>query len=439
MKKILVLGAGLVSRPMVRYLLDTEGISVTVATRTVEKAEKLVGGHPQGRALQLLADDDEALDRLVAEHDLAVSLLPYTLHVKVARCCLKHRRPMVTTSYVSDEMRSLDSEAKEAGVLLLNEIGVDPGIDHMSAMAIVEDIRKRGGKVVGFMSYCGGLPAPDANDNPLGYKFSWSPKGVVMAGRNEGRYLKDGAEVVVPGPELFGHRWGLQVKGVGDLEAYPNRNSLPYMKLYDLEGVNTMYRGTLRYPGWCATLKAMVDLGLLDDEPRNDIADLTYAAWMRQYVPGDAGLREDVAAKLGITADDTAVANLAWLGMFDDRLVGLESGSNLDILAGLMLEKMSYKPGERDMIVLRHEFEAEMPDGAKEKLNSTLVCFGEPDGDTAMARTVSLPAAVATRLIVQGKLALTGVHIPVATEVYEPVLAELQELGIGFVEEKTRV
>jgi saccharopine dehydrogenase-like NADP-dependent oxidoreductase len=305
MKKILILGAGLVSRPMVRYLLDVPDFEVTVASRTVSKAQELVGAHQRGRALALNVDDDAALGRLVSESDLAVSLLPYTYHVKVANHCLKHRKPLVTTSYVSDAMRALDGQAKAAGVILLNEIGLDPGIDHMSAMKIIHDVQKAGGKVASFMSYCGGLPAPEANDNPLGYKFSWSPKGVVMAGRNDARYLKDGKEVFIPGPELFGNRWPLKVADGYEFEAYPNRNSLPYIETYGLKGVGTMLRGTLRNPGWCATLKAIADLGVLkDDSVKTGIAGLSPAGWLRGYVPGSGALRKDTAAKLGLQEAD---------------------------------------------------------------------------------------------------------------------------------------
>ena len=329
MKKILVLGAGLVSRPMVRYLLDVPDFEVTVATRTVSKAQELVAAHPRGKAIPLLVDDEAALGRLVSESDLAVSLLPYTYHVKVASHCLKYRKPLVTTSYVSDAMRALDGQAKAAGLIFLNEIGLDPGIDHMSAMKIIHDVQKAGGKVASFMSYCGGLPAPEANDNPLGYKFSWSPKGVVMAGRNDARYLKDGREVSVPGADLFGHRWPLKVAEGFEFEAYPNRNSLPYVEIYGLAGVKTMLRGTLRNFGWCETLKAIADLGVLkDDSVRIDVSRLTPAAWLRQYVPArdmtdsakesdrvqSRSLRADVAAKLGLAPDHAVLERFAWLG-----------------------------------------------------------------------------------------------------------------------------
>jgi saccharopine dehydrogenase (NADP+, L-glutamate forming) len=446
MKKILVLGAGLVSRPMVRYLLDVPDFEVVVASRTVSKAQELVGSHPRGKAVALNVENDADLEKQVAAADLSVSLLPYTFHVKVAGLCLKYKKPLVTTSYVSDAMRALDAQAKAAGVIFLNEIGLDPGIDHMSAMKIIHDVQKAGGNVTRFMSYCGGLPAPEANDNPLGYKFSWSPKGVVMAGRNDARYLKDGKEVFIPGPELFGNRWPLKVADGYEFEAYANRNSLPYIETYGLQGVRTMLRGTLRNPGWCETLKAIADLGVLkDDSVKMRIGKLTPAGWLRSYAPGAGDLRADAAAKLGLKVSDPVLERFAWLGLFDEKPIGLDSGSNLDILAKQMLDRMAYRAGERDMIVLHHEFQAEYSaprpqtpnyKPENERIFSTLIAFGEPGGDSAMARTVSLPAAIGVRMILQGELKLTGVRIPVVPEIYEPVLAELARLGIECKERK---
>lgn len=445
MKSLLVLGAGLVSGPLVRYLLVEAGCRVTVADVAPEKARRVVEGYPNGSSLELSVEDDGRLGKAVAGHDLVVSLLPYTHHVRVAGHCLRNRRPLVTTSYVSDEMRALDTAARDAGILLLNEIGLDPGIDHMSAMALIHRVQEAGGRVTGFRSYCGGLPAPEANDNPLGYKFSWSPKGVVMAGRNDARYLKDGDEVFVPGRELFGHRWRLEVPGQGAFEAYPNRNSLPYIERYGIAGVRTMLRGTLRYPGWCEVLKAIADLGLLDDTERDDPPGLTCADWIRERVPGSGGLRDAVAGRLGVAPGAPVVASLAWLGFFDDTPVGIERGSSLDILAKLMLDRMAYRPGERDMVVLHHEFALEHPGRppgsgsgpAGQSVTSTLVAFGEPGGESAMARTVGLPAAIAARLIAEGRLSLTGVRIPTSPDIYRPVLEELARLGIACVERET--
>ena len=435
MKRVLVLGAGLVARPMVRYLLDAPDFEVTVASRTVGKAKALIGDHPRGKALALLVDDEQKLDKLVSRCDLAVSLLPYTYHVSVARHCLDHRKHLVTTSYVGDAMRALDQEARRVGVMLLNEVGLDPGIDHMSAMAIIHRVKDAGGTVASFMSYCGGLPAPEANDNPLGYKFSWSPRGVVMAGRNEAHYRKDGREVVVPGEVLFGHHWPVDIPGAGRFEAYPNRNSLPYVGLYGIDGTRTMFRGTLRNPGWCETLGAIARLGMLADEPRSDLAGMTGAEWARSHVPGDGELADDVAAKAGLVAGDPVLERLGWLGFFSDEPIGLKEGSDLDVLARLMLDRMAYRQGERDMIVLHHDFRAEYPGRPAEHITSTLLAYGEPDGDSAMARTVSLPAAVAVRKILEGRISSTGVHVPVSPDIYEPVLAELEKLGIECREE----
>jgi len=258
-----------------------------------------------------------------------------------------------------------------------------------------------------------------------------------MAGRNDARYLKDGREVFVPGADLFGHRWPLKVTEGFEFEAYPNRNSLPYIELYGLAGVKTMLRGTLRNFGWCETLKAIADLGVLkDDSVRTDVGKLTPAAWLRQYAPGTGALRQDVAAKLGFAPDHAVLERFAWLGLFDEKPIDLQQGSNLDILAKQMLDRMTLKPRERDMVVLHHEFLAEYPAKPAERIFTTLIAFGDPGGDSAMARTVSLPAAIGVRMILHGELKLTGVQIPVVPEIYQPVLAELAQLGIECKERK---
>lgn len=440
MKKVLVLGAGLVSRPLVRYLLE-RGFEVTVATRTVEKAKVLIEGYAHGKAVPVAATDSAALEPLVRAHDLSVSLLPAPLHPVVAELCIKHGKHMVTTSYVSPAMRAMDGRAKAAGVVLLNEIGVDPGIDHMSAMRIIHDVKRRGGKVTSFKSYCGGLPAPEANTNPFGYKFSWSPRSVCTAGKNAARYREKGKEVQIPGPDLFACRHDVAVPGFGKLVGYPNRDSLIYEELYGLVGIPTMFRGTLRYPGWCETLKAIVDLGLLDESPVTYPAGMTYAEWMEGFVKSGSNgdVKAQVAAQLKLAAGDPIIERLSWLGLFSaDKITPAgEPTTALDVLAKRMEKMMPYAPGERDMIVLIHEFEAELPGGKREAISSTLLDYGIPNGDSSMARTVSLPAAVGVRLILEGKLTSPGVHIPVIPEIYEPVLNELAEMNIRC-EEKTR-
>ena len=434
MKNILVLGAGLVARPLVHYLLD-HNFHVTVASRTVAKAQALVEGHPNGKALPFdITRDGESLGALVAEADLAVSLLPYIYHVQVARECVRHRCHLVTTSYVKEEMRALDEAAKEAGVILLNEIGLDPGIDHMSAMRIIHRVHKAGGQIKSFRSYCGGLPAPDANDNPLGYKFSWSPRGVVLAGRNDARYLENGRVVEVPNARLFATHYLFWVEGLGDLEAYPNRDSLPYIDLYGIPETETMYRGTLRNLGWCDVMQKLNELGYFSLEERADLPGKTFHQVMAELIgkPDTADLRTDLAAHLNLSPNSGVMMALEWLGLLSDAPVPQKT-TLLDVLADQMLAKMGYREGERDMVVLVHDFLAVYPD-REERITSTLLDFGTPGGDTAMARTVGLPAAAACRLILEGQIQLTGVHIPVLPEIYEPVLEELERLGIRMEE-----
>lgn len=435
MSQVLVLGAGLVARPLVQYLLDQPDFQVTVASRTVEKAGALIGDRPNGRALAFdIEREPERLDDLVAQADLAVSMLPYIHHLQVAQACLRYRRHLVTTSYVKDEMRALDGAARQAGVLFLNEIGLDPGIDHMSAMRIIDRVHANGGQVVSFRSYCGGLPAPEANTNPFGYKFSWSPRGVLLAGRNDARYLEDGQVVEVPNRRLFATRHTVPVEGVGDLDAYPNRDSLPYIQLYGIPEARTMYRGTLRYPGWCETWQKFVELGLLDLTEREDLVGMTYRQLLAHLIgrPETSDLRRDLAVHLNLPEDSPVLDRFEWLGLLSDAPLPPQR-TILDVLAVRMQERLQYAPGERDMVVLLHDFVAEYPD-RRERIRSWLVDFGIPHGDTAMARTVGLPAAIATRLILQGVIRLTGVHIPVLPAIYEPVLAELEERGIRVEE-----
>jgi saccharopine dehydrogenase-like NADP-dependent oxidoreductase len=440
MREILVLGAGLVARPLVMYLLEVEGFGVTVASRTVSKAQRLIGEMANGRAIAIDVTDDAAVGALIADADLAVSLLPYAYHPMVARHCVAHGIPMVTTSYVKPEMEALDAAARSAGVLLLNEIGVDPGIDHMSAMAVIDQVKTDGGRIVSFTSNTGGLPAPESNDNPLGYKFSWAPRGVLLAGRNDARYLKDGERIDVPGPELFTHHWPAEVSGFGMLEVYPNRDSIPYIQRYGIDGVKSMFRGTLRYPGWCDTLKAIVDLGLLDDRPEPGVAGRPYRALIEDRVASSDGrsLPEATAAHLGLAGGSKVISDLRWLGLFSEEPVPEGITSRLDALGHRMLEQMQYGPGERDMLVMQHEFVAEFAD-RRERITSTMIDYGVPGGDTSMSRTVGLPAAIAARKAVQGEIDLTGVQVPVLPEIYRPILAELADLGIRFTETREEV
>jgi saccharopine dehydrogenase-like NADP-dependent oxidoreductase len=436
MKRVVVFGAGLVVRAHVQYLLD-HGFHVTVASRTVSKAEAILDGHPNGTPVAFdITVEPERLGQIVAEHDLAVSLLPWQYHPDVARACIAHGKHMVTTSYVKDDMKAVDDEAKAAGVILLNELGVDPGIDHMTAMKVIHKVQAEGGEITTFQSYCGGLPAPEANDNPFGYKFSWSPRGVLLAGLNNAHYRMGGEDVDVPGQELFDHIWDVPVEIEGtmtDFLGYPNRDSMPYREYYGIDPVTTMFRGTLRNPHWCAAMKQIARLGWLGTEDVEGFDGSTYAEMTEKLLGAPAeDLKAAVAEHLGQDANGPEIGCMEWIGLFcDETLPG--PTAPVDILTARMLEKMSYAEGERDMLVLQHTFIASYPD-RQERITSTMVDFGIPGGDSSMNRTVGLPAAVGARFILEGRFTTPGVIVPVLPEFYEPALEELQRLGISFSE-----
>ncbi|MFQ6108069.1 MAG: saccharopine dehydrogenase C-terminal domain-containing protein [Candidatus Aminicenantales bacterium] len=440
MRRILILGAGLVARPLVRYLLDQPDFEVEVASRTVSKAVKLISGHPRGEAKELNLKNEEGLRAEIRGADLVISMVPYAFHPKVAKYCIDYKKPMVTTSYVSEVMRNLDGEARRAGIIILNEVGLDPGIDHMEAMRIIHQVEEKGGEISSFTSYCGGLPAPEANTNPFGYKFSWSPIGVLLAGKNSARFLKDGQEIFIAPENLFASYEIVPIEGLGEFEGYPNRDSLPYIDLYGIHSTKTMLRGTLRNKGWCATMKKIGELGLLD-EREQEWSGMTFKHFLRALMnePEEVNLRQALSSHLHIEEDSDIIQRLEWLGLLGEEPLPMEKGSPLQILAAKMTEKLRYEEGERDMIILQHTFIASYPDGQKEKITSTLVDFGIPGGDSSMARTVGLPAAISSRLILEGKVKRSGIQIPVLPEIYEPILEELKELGIAFKETREKV
>lgn len=440
MKKILVLGSGLVSRPGVTYLLKQKKLEITVASNELDVAQELVKGYDNGKAVFIDVNDKENLSAKIEAHDIVVSLLPWVFHVRVAELCLQYDKHMATTSYVSEGMRKLDKQAREKGLLFLNEIGVDPGIDHMSAMKIIDEVKAEGGRIVDFYSFCGGLPAPDDNDNPFGYKFSWSPKGVVLASRNAAKFLEHGKIVDIEGKDLFVNFRTEEVEDLGTFEVYANRDSLPYKELYGLEDAETVMRGTYRYPGWCGTLKKIVDLGLVDESPVDGLKGITY----KQMTAALAGAGESddaiekTAEKLGIARDSEIMKRLEWLGLFTDEKVP-DYDNRLDILSHRLQEKLYYKDGEKDMLLMRHNFVVENKDKSRDRITSTMIDFGIPGGDSSMARTVSLPLAIGVRLMAEGKIPLTGVQIANKKEIYERVLKELEELNIKLVEKRVRI
>jgi len=439
MKEVLVLGAGLVVRPIVHYLAE-KGYKVVVASRTLDKAEQLVKGAPNAVAKQCDVETEEgkaALEGLITTADAVVSLLPYLLHPYAAKRALAHNKHFLTTSYVSAGMKELEQEAKEKGLVVINECGVDPGTDHMSAMKIVDNVKAKGGKVVSFSSFCGGLPAPQDNNNPFGYKLSWSPRGVLLASRNDALFLEDGKQVTIPGKVLFDNYGTELIEELGiEYEHYPNRNSLQYIDLYGLHDTQKMVRGTYRNKGWCSTIKKLVDMGYLDlDE--TSLAGQTYAGLTAQLVGSQAKdsqtLRKDVAAFLKLDEGHQILNSFEWLGLFAEHPISDKVNTRLDALCKLMEEKMLYAEGERDMLLMRHTFLVEYPSsGKKEKIKCTLIDYGIPHGDSSMSRTVSLPVAIATRLVLEGKYTTPGLSIPSIPELYNPILDELETLNIVF-------
>ncbi len=433
MKKVLILGAGMVSKPLVNYLLNNN-FELTIASRTKSKADKLINSHKNGKSVAWTIDNLETLEKLISSHDLTVSLLPYTHHVTVAQLCIKHKKNMVTTSYVSEEMQLLDSKAKSAGVIILNEMGVDPGFDHMTAMRIIDKVHQDGGKIKEFYSLCGALAAPEENDNPFNYKFTWSPKGVIMAGNNEAKYLRKGEIIEIPTENLFKNPLEIDFPEIGKMEVYPNRDSLSYINVYKLADVETMFRGTFRYPNWCASMDAIKALGMVSYE-KEDFGKKTYddviAEKLNVY---PKYVKEKAAEKLGLDLFSPAMEALEWLGLFEDTPVAIKEGSTFDLTADLMMKKMMLKEGGRDMVIMLHSFLVEKADGSKEVIKSRLLDFATKE-DTSIARTVALPAAIAVKMILDGKIKDTGVHIPVSESIYEPVLIELEKLDITMQEE----
>ncbi len=432
--KVLILGAGLVSKPMIEYLLEN-GFNITVASPMPDRAREMIAGHPAGKVVDWSMDDLKGLDVMVSDHDLTVSLLPYSFHLEVAKICLKHRKHIITASYIQPGMMEMDEAAREAGIIILNEVGLDPGIDHMSAMRVIDKIKGEGGKIEEFYSLCGALPAPESVDNPFGYKFSWSPKGVVLASRNGAHYLKQGREVTIEPLNLFKDRFCHSFPEVGELEVYPNRDSISFIDIYGLKGIRTMYRGTFRFPGWCETMDLIKGINIIGDETK-DYTGMSY----RKFLCDKAGIKginieKELKDKPGLNPSDNAIKALEWLGLFSDEPMGYGVTSPFEITSDLMIKKMWLNDNDRDMIVMQHLFLAKHKDGRREVISSRMLDYGTPATNTSIARTVALPAAMAVKLILTGKITLTGVYRPVVPEIYNPILDELEKNGIKMNEE----
>lgn len=438
-KRVLVLGAGLVVKPLLDDLLSQPDVELRLATLNVERAHALLAGRERAQTLAIDASHEEQLRPEVAQANVVISLLPPDWHVQIAQACLDYCVPLITTSYITNDMRGLDRRARACGVLLLNETGLDPGIDHMTAVELIHRVRAQGAQVVSLDVYCGGLPAPEANTNPWGYKFTWSPRGVVLAARKPVGYLEDGKIVERTFPDLFDSPRFLEVPGVGRLEAYPTRDSLRYFAAYGLREIRGLFRGTLRYPGWCETWQALFRLGLLDVEEQ-DWRGLTYAEFLARHLPaGPNGLKNRLSRQLGLGEDHAILKRFEWLGLLSDRAVPERVASSLDVVTSLLQNRLTYSAGERDMVVQEHHLVLKTTEGQLRKITSRLLLFGPAGDDSAMARTVSWPAAIACRLLLDNRVKLAGVHIPVDPQLARPILAALGERGLRFEEKEEEV
>jgi len=435
MKKVAVIGAGWMTKPLVDYLMEKCGYDVIMANRTLSKAEAVIAGRPRGKAVRWSADQPEILDQVVGEADLAISMVPKPVHIHVARACLRHGKHMLTTAYEIPELVALDQEARQKGVLILNELGEVPGMDHMGTQLLLDEIKREGGRVISLDSYGSGLPAFEFNRNPMGYKFSWDPRTVFVAAQTPAAYLKSGRKIEVPGDKLFEHFWLVDIEGLGTFESYPNKDVEKYVEPFGLDDGVSFYRGLLRFPGYCNNMRYMLALGLLKSEDEESLAGKTYRQFMASLV--DAGTTDDVeqavARYLDVDGNADVVHLLRWLGLFEERPIAIGKGTHLDVLLDRMLARMSYEPHEKDMILLHVDVLAEFPGGRRERRLATMRVEGIPHGETAMSRAVALPAAIAAKLVLEGTIQATGVRMPpTLPELYKPALEELATFGFEF-------
>ncbi|KAN0140337.1 saccharopine dehydrogenase [Lactarius tabidus] len=441
-KKVLLLGSGFVARPAAEYIARDHSNDLTIACRTLKSAEALAEGLPDTKARSLDVTDTPALDSAVAAVDVVVSLIPYTYHTSVIEAAIKGKTNVVTTSYVSPAIRALEERVKAAGIVVMNEIGLDPGIDHLYAIKTIDEVHAEGGKIKQFHSYCGGLPAPEAADNPLGYKFSWSSRGVLLALLNAASWLADGQVRSVEGHDLMALAKPYYISPAYAFVAYPNRNSAPYREWYNIPEADTVVRGTLRYQGFPEFIRALVKLGWLDSLQKDWVKEgLTWAeATKRASGAADASESTLVARVKAVCSFQDAAeevritSGLRWLGLFSQEPVIPRAGNLLDTLCARLEKLMAYEPGERDLVMLQHKFIVERADGTEQIITSTLEAYGAPGGHSAMALTVGVPCGIATQLVLDGIISTPGVLVPYSKEICDPIREQLEKEGIGMVE-----
>jgi len=440
MKTILVIGAGRSSGALIKYLLkntSVEGWRIVIADASEVVIPEGFENGSQAQFILFNIHDEASSASAIANADVVISLLPAHFHPLVAKYCLRLKKHLLTASYISDEMKGLHEEALKHKLLFLNECGLDPGIDHMSAMQIVNRIKSEGGTITSFESFTGGLIAPETDpENPWRYKFTWNPRNVVTAGQGTAKYLEMGEYKYIPYQQIFKRTTKIEVAHYGVYEGYANRDSLKYRDIYGLESVQTMLRGTLRNEGFCEAWNILVQLGCCDDTYHMDkITEMTHRSFFNSFLPykDKVALIHNIEKQLGFTISSEAVAKLQWSGLFTDESVGLETGTPAQILERILNKKWRLNPSDKDLIVMWHRFRYTNENQQKE-IHASLVVKGDVGSETAMSKTVGLPLGIAAKLLLSGKIKMRGVVIPVYKEFYEPILKDLESMGIKLEE-----
>lgn len=440
MKNILIIGAGRSTHSLVEYLKEHSGPQdwyITIADHSGHLADKKANGHPRCTSIVLDVTDNISRVGAISKSDLVISMLPAHMHIDVAKDCIALGKHMVTASYISQEMESLNQRAVDAGVILMNEIGVDPGIDHLSAKSVLDKIADEGGKMLIFESFTGGLVAPESDDNPWNYKFTWNPRNVVMAGSGGTvKFIQEGQYKYIPYHKLFRRTEMIEIDGFGRFEGYANRDSLHYRSVYGLEDIPTIYRGTFRRPGFCRAWDIFVKLGMTDDsfsiEGSEDMTYRQFTNLFLAYNPSDS-VELKLMHYLNIPQDSEIMDKLNWIGLFEDTKIGLSNATPAQVLQHILQQKWTLRPDDKDMVVMYHKFGYEL-NGKKKMIESSMVSIGLDNDNTAMARTVGLPVGIAAKHILTGNITTPGVQIPITKEIYQPMLVELREYGISFTE-----
>jgi saccharopine dehydrogenase-like NADP-dependent oxidoreductase len=443
MKNILIIGAGKSSSALIKYLLDKsneESLFLTIGDISTDNAKNLINNHKNAKAIVLDVFDKEQREENIQKSDLVISMLPARFHLDVAKDCITFGKHMVTASYISDEMKALDAEVKEKGLVFMNEIGLDPGIDHMSAMQVIDSIKDAGGKMLLFESFCGGIVAPESDNNLWNYKFTWNPRNVVLAGQGgAAMFIQEGTYKYIPYTKLFRRSEFITVNGSGKFEAIANRDSLKYRTVYGLEGIPTMYRGTIRKVGFSRAWNTFVQLGMTDDsytiEESENMSYRDFVNLFLAYSPSDS-VELKLRSYLKIDQDDVMWAKLVELDIFNpDKKIGLKNATPAQMLQSILEKSWTLAEDDKDMIVMQHLFGYELG-GKKYQIESSFVVLGENQTYTAMSKTVGLPVGIAAIKILKGEIKTPGVQIPISREVYKPILKELEEHGIVFSERK---